>query len=73
MRVLTLTLAFLFLIPFLLTLSWWSDYHFGMVGTLPATAFGMFLILGVPTGITSALMFWLWARSKPPGGSAPQR
>ena len=62
MKSLTLILAIVFAIPFLLTLSWWSDYNFSRVG-LGATAHGIFLILGVPTGIASALMFWTWKRS----------
>lgn len=56
--------ALLFLIPFLVTLSWWWENSFGRSDTLPTSAYGLFLIVGLPSGITSLLLVWQWLRSR---------
>jgi hypothetical protein len=50
--------AILFLLPFLLTLFTWSQYGFRFSGGEgPGVASGLFLVVGLPCGIISALSF----------------
>ncbi len=65
LKILLLGSALLFLFPFLITLYWWSDAGFERSGRLPTTTYGIFLIIGLPSGITSLLLVWQWIRSKP--------
>jgi hypothetical protein len=65
LKALLLGSALLSLIPFLVTLWWWSDAGFERSGSHWTAAYRIFLIIGLPSGITSLLLFWRWLRSSP--------
>jgi hypothetical protein len=59
--------ALLSLVPFLVTLSWWADVGFERSSSHWTTAYRIFLIVGLPSGITSLLLFCQWLRSRSTG------
>jgi hypothetical protein len=63
LKVLLLGSALLFLLPFLVTLYWWSEAGFERSGSHWTTAYRIFLLIGLPSGLSALLLFWRWLRS----------
>jgi hypothetical protein len=72
LKALLLGSALLCLMPFLVTLFWWWDAGFERSGSHWTAPYRIFLMIGLPSGITCLLILWQWVRSNPPDKTGPR-
>jgi hypothetical protein len=66
-----LVLALVLLLPFVVTLYGWSRQEYEFYGSAPGAAAGVFMAIGIPCGLFSLLLLWLWAQSDPLAYKSP--